>query len=155
MDYLGHIVFELGVKANPEKIKAMLDWPFPMNIKFLRGFLGLIGYYSKFIQGYNSIVVPLIAMLRKNAFLWTEEAKVAFQNLKNAVTHAFVLALPNFNQPFVIECDANGVGIGAVLIQDHRPIAFLSKGLKGRALHMSTYENELFALVATIQKWKP
>jgi hypothetical protein len=140
VDYLGHIVSDMGVKADPEKIKAMVQWPFPMNIKSLRGFLGLTGYYRKFIRGYGSIAAPLTAMLKKNAFLWTEDAKTAFQKLKAAVTHAPVLALPNFNQPFVVECDASGVGIGAVLMQDHRPIAFLSKALKGRALHMSTYE---------------
>lgn len=155
VDYLGHIVSELGVKADPEKIQAMIDWPFPTTIKSLRGILGLTGYYGKFIKGYGSIAAPLTDMLRKNAFQWTEGAKDAFQQLKAAVTHAQVLALPNFCQPFVIECDASGLGIGAVLMQAHRPIAFLSKALKGRALHMSTYEKELFALVTAIQKWRP
>jgi hypothetical protein len=145
----------MGVKADPEKIKAMVQWPFPMNIKSLRGFLGLTGYYRKFIHGYGSIAAPLTAMLKKNAFVWTEDAKTAFQKLKVVVTHAPVLALPNFNQPFVVECDASGVSIGAVLMQDHRPIAFLSKALKGRALHMSTYENELLTLVTAIQRWRP
>jgi len=65
------------------------------------------------------------------------------------------LALPNFSQPFIIECNASGLGIGAVLMQDRKPIAYLSKALKGKALHMSTYENELFSLVTTIQKWRP
>jgi hypothetical protein len=78
-----------------------------------------------------------------------------FQMLKEAVTHAPALALPNFTQSFVIECDATGVGIGAVLMQSNRPIAILSKALKGRALHLLTYENEHFALVMAIQKWKP
>lgn len=100
-------------------------------------------------------MLPWLQCSGKNAFLWTKEAKVTFQQLKDAATQAPVLALPNFNQPFVIECDASGLGIGVVLMQDHRPIAFLSKALKGRALHISTYENELFALVTTIQKWRP
>lgn len=155
VDYLGHIVSNVGVKADPEKIKAMVDWPFPINIKSMRSFLRLTGYYRKFIRGYGSIAAPLTTMLKKNAFLWTEDAKTAFQKLKAAVTHAPVLALPNFNQPFVVESDASGVGIGAVLMQDHRPVAFLSKALKGRALHMSTYEKELLALVTAIQRWRP
>jgi hypothetical protein len=71
------------------------------------------------------------------------------------MTAAPVLALPNFSQPFVIECDASGIGIGAVLMQSGKPIAFLSKALKGKAVHMSTYEKELFALVTAIQKWRP
>jgi hypothetical protein len=75
--------------------------------------------------------------------------------LKTAVTQAPVLALPNFSKQFTIECDASGLGVGAVLMQDKRPIAYLSKVLKGKALHMSTYEKELFALVTAIQKWRP
>jgi hypothetical protein len=94
-------------------------------------------------------------MLKKNAFTWDDVAKEAFQNLKSVVTEAPVLALPNFAQPFVIECDASGLGIGAVLMQNGKPIAYLSKALKGRALLMSTYEKELFALVTAIQKWRP
>jgi len=75
--------------------------------------------------------------------------------LKTAVTQAPVLALPNFSKQFTIECDASGLGVGAVLMQDKRPNAYLSKALKGKALHMSTYEKELFALVTAIQKWWP
>jgi len=94
-------------------------------------------------------------MLRKNSFAWTAAAQAAFEALKQAVTQAPVLALPNFSQPFIIECDASGVGVGAVLMQENRPIAFLSQALKGKALHMSTYEKELFALVTAVHKWRP
>jgi hypothetical protein len=155
VDYLGHIIAESGVRADPGKIKAMVEWPLPTNIKALRGFLGLTGYYRKFIKGYGSIVAPLTTMLKKNAFHWDAAAREAFQNLKATVTEAPVLALPNFAQPFVIECDASGLGIGAVLMQEGKHIAYLSKALKGRALLMSTYEKELFALVTAIQKCRP
>jgi hypothetical protein len=155
VDYLGHIIAESGVRVDPGKIKAMVEWPLPTNIKALRGFLGLTGYYRKFIKGYGSIVAPLTTMLKKNAFHSDAAAREAFQNLKAAVTEAPVLVLPNFAQPFVIECDASGLGIGAVLMQEGKPIAYLSKALKGRALLMSTYEKELFALVTTIQKCRP
>jgi hypothetical protein len=86
-------------------------------------------------------------MLKKNSFGWTVAAQEAFEALKLAVSRAPVLALPNFSQPFIIECDASGGGIGAVLMQEGRPIAFLSQALKGKAVHMSTYEKELFILV--------
>jgi len=155
VDYLGHIVSEHGVRADQGKIQAMIDWPLPKTIKSLRGFLGLTGYYMKFIRHYGSIAAPLTSMLRKNSFVWTEAAEEAYKVLKTAMTQAPVLALPNFTQSFVIECDASGVGVGVVLMQNDRPVAFLSKALKGKALHMSTYENELFALVIAIQKWRP
>jgi len=129
----------------------MVEWPFPKTLKALRGFLGLTGYYRKFIRGYGSIAGPLTQMLRKNSFAWTAAAQDAFEALKQAVTQA----LPNFSQPFIIECDSSGVGVGAVLMQDNRPIAFLSQALKGKALHMSTYEKELFALVTAVHKWRP
>jgi hypothetical protein len=93
-------------------------------------------------------------MLRHNSFTWTDSAREAFQVLKRAVSQTPALALPNFTQPFLIECDANGIGIGAVLMQSNRPIAFLSKALKGKALDMSVYEMELFALITSIQKWR-
>jgi hypothetical protein len=155
VEYLSHVVSAQGVRADPGKIQALVGWPHPKTIKALRGFLGLIGYYRKFIRGYGSIAAPLTAMLKKNSFFWSELAQEAFQALKIAVTQAPVLALPNFSRPFLIECDASGIGIGAVLMQDSRPIAFLSKALKGKALHMSTYEKELFAFVTSIQKWRP
>jgi hypothetical protein len=155
VEYLGHIVTAEGVSADPRKISAMVDWPLPKNIKALRGFLGLTGYYQKFIRGYGSIASPLTAMLKKNSFGLSEAAREAFQTLKVAVTQAPVLALPDFSRSFVIECDASGICIGAMLMQNKRPIAFLSKALKGKALHMSTYENELFALVTAVQKWRP
>jgi hypothetical protein len=155
IEYLGHIVSALGVFVDPGKIRAMVGWPFPKTLKALRGFLGLTGYYRKFIKGYGSIAAPLTDMLRKNSFSWSEPAEAAFQALKEAVTHAPVLALPDFTQPFLIECDANGRGIGAVLMQGSRPIAFFSKAFKGKALHMSTNEKELFSLVSAIQKWRP
>jgi hypothetical protein len=96
VDYLGHIISQQEVMANPGKIQTMVDWPFPSNIKSLRGFLGLTGYCRKFIKRYGSIAAPLTSMLKKNAFSWDEVAKGAFFNLKDAVTHSPILALPNF-----------------------------------------------------------
>lgn len=97
VEYLSHVVFAQGVRADPGKIQAMVDWPHPKTIKALRSFLGLIGYYRKFIRGYGSIATPLTAMLKKNSFSWSEPAQETFQALKIVVTQALVLALPNFS----------------------------------------------------------
>ena len=145
---MGHLISKEGVRANPSKIAAMLDWPLPTNLKSLRGFLGLTGYYRKFIQGYGIIAAPLTALLKKNSFQWTDVARRAFQDLKLAVTNPPVLALPNFSIPFVIQCDASGIGVGAVLMQQGRPLAYMSHAIHGKALQLSTYENELMTLVS-------
>jgi hypothetical protein len=155
IDYLGHLISEKGVRPDPMKIQAMLKWSIPSTIKSLRGFLGLTGYYRKFIRGYGMIAAPLTQLLKKNSFQWSTQATEAFNQLKQAVTSPPVLRLPDFTLPFVIECDASGTGLGAVLMQQGQPIAFFSQALKGRALFYSTYENELLSLVSAVQRWRP
>jgi hypothetical protein len=116
VEYLGHIILAEGVYTDPGKIQAMIDWPIPKTTKALRGFLGLTGYYRKFIKDCGSIAIPLTAMLHHNSFTWTDLGREAFQALKRAISQTPVLAFSNFSQPFLIECDASGVGIGAVLM---------------------------------------
>lgn len=109
------------------KIQAVLEWPTPTNIKQLRGFLELTGYYRRFIKGYAHISAPLTDLLRKYNFKWNVEAEAALTQLKTAMTIAPVLAVPNFTQPFILETDASGIGVGDVLGQNGHPIAYFSK----------------------------
>nr|XP_023879731.1 uncharacterized protein LOC111992135 [Quercus suber] len=155
VEYLGHIISGSGVKADPRKTLAMQQWPIPQNIKSLRGFLGLTGYYRKFIKNYGAIAQPLTDLLKKDGFHWTDKALLAFNELKAAVVQPPVLALPDFSKSFIIECDASGYGLGAVLMQEQRPIAYHSQALKGKHLHLSAYETELLALATAVKKWRP
>ncbi|XP_047158807.1 uncharacterized mitochondrial protein AtMg00860-like [Vigna umbellata] len=133
-----------------EKTKAVMEWDEPRTLKALRGFLGLTGYYRRFVAGYGKLAKPLTELLKKGKFEWTTEAQTTMVNLKAAITSGPVLALPDFNQEFHIECDASGGGLGAVLTQNRRPIAFYSKALSEGSLSKSIYEKELMALVLAI-----
>lgn len=113
--YLGHVISAARVEVDRSKVQAMVDWPPPTCIKALRGFLGLTGYYQKFIQGYALVAQPLTDQLRKDNFGWTKAATRAFDTLKSALVNAPILATPNFSLPFVVETDASGHGLGVVL----------------------------------------
>jgi hypothetical protein len=154
IDYLGHIVSGNGVEMDDSKVKAVLEWPPPSNLKQLRGFLVLTGYYRRFIKNYALLALPLTALLKKDQFQWSDEATNAFRGLQQAITQAPVLALPNFKLDFVLETDASGSGVGAVLSQNHHPIAFFSKKLNPRMQRQSAYVRELFAITEAMAKFR-
>ena len=153
LEYLGHIISAAGVATDPTKIQAVKEWPVPTDLKQLRGFLGLSGYYRKFIKNYGIISRPLTELLKKNTvFLWTPSHQESFDTLKAALTSAPVLALPDFTKPFTIETDASAVVMGAVLMQNNHPVAYLSKALGVKAQTLSTYEKECLALIMDVTK---
>ncbi|PNY02508.1 retrotransposon-related protein [Trifolium pratense] len=154
IDYLGHIISGAGVSVDPNKIQCILDWPEPKNVKGVRGFLGLTGYYRKFIKDYGKLAKPLTEMTKNYNFKWGSAAAEAFSKLKTVMTTSPVLVLPNFSLPFEVECDAAGRGLGAVLMQNRQPIAYFSKALCDSNLSKSVYEKELMALVLAIQHWR-
>jgi len=110
IEYLGHIVSGEGVQPVPDKVQAVQQWPPPRTARSLCGFLRLTGFYRRFIKGYAAMAAPLSNLLTKEGFAWSPEAAATFQALKDAVTNAPVLALPDFSKPFVVETDASGRG---------------------------------------------
>lgn len=113
------------MRTEEDKIQAVLSWPQLKTLKQLRVFLGLTGYYRRFVKDYGKKCRPLTNLLRKDAFSWSEEATRAFEKFKQIMYSPPVLALPNFLKPFIIETDASGTGIGVVLMQEGHPIAFI------------------------------
>ncbi|CAH9085924.1 unnamed protein product [Cuscuta europaea] len=154
VEYLDHYISREGVQVDPRKIESMVRWPVPTNVTALRGFLGLMGYYRKFVQGYGLIAQPLTRLLKKGKFTWDSESTQAFEALKRAMTSTPVLALPDFTSEFVIETDASGMGVGAVLSQKGHPIAFMSKALGPENQVWSTYAKEMFAILEAIRTWR-
>jgi len=155
VEYFGHIITIHGVSIDQKKVSSMTDWPQPKTVKKLRGFLGLTGYYRRFIKHYGVISKPLTSLLKKDSFQWNDEAQAAFETLKEAMAAAPVLALPDFTKTFMVETNASGEAIGAVVMQEGHPIAYLIKALAPKHQALSTYEKEFMAVVLAVENWRP
>lgn len=155
VDYLGHIIYVEGVRVDNRKIEAMQAMPPPKSITELRGFLGLIGYYRKFVQNYGLLATPLTELLKRGNFGWSPKAMTAFEELKRAMVTTPVLALPDFSVMFVVETNALDFGIGAILSQRSQPIAYLSKALGPAKKAWSVYAKEMLAVMEAIKTWRP
>jgi hypothetical protein len=142
--FLGHIVGVEGIKVNLVKIAAVNDWPAPTNVHQVRSFLGLAKYFRKFIQVYAKLDAPMTELTKTvNPFIWTPACQLSFDGIKYALTNAPVLTSPNESNTYEVVCDACGVEIGAVLLQDGCPIAYESRKLSG-AESRTRLENKSF-----------
>ena len=153
--FLGFVVSSKGVQVDEEKVRAIQEWPTPKSVTEVRSFHGLASFYRRFVKDFSTLEAPLNEVLKKNVgFKWGEKQEEAFNVLKQKLTNAPILALPNFQKSFEIECDASNVGIGAVLMQEGHPIAYFSEKLSGPTLNYSTYDKELYALVRALKTWQ-
>jgi hypothetical protein len=152
--YLGHVISASGMAMDPAKVEAVQAWPTPRTPQALQGFLGLAGYYRKFIRNYGIIAGPLTQFLKKEAFVWSPEATTTFTTLKQVLTTAPVLQLPNFDKPFIVNCDASGTGFGAVLHQEAGPIALYSRPVAPQHSKLAAYKRELIDLVKAVRHWR-
>ena len=160
--YLGHVVGNGLVCPEPSKIQSVETFPTPANKKQVRRFLGLTGYYRKFIPDYAKIAAPLTDLTRKNKpnqVLWTAECDMAFQELKSILCSSPVLASPDFTRSFILQTDASERGVGAVLSQcdgdgQEHPIAYFSRKLLPREEHYSTIEKECLAIKLGVQAFR-
>ncbi|KAI3665770.1 hypothetical protein L6452_44401 [Arctium lappa] len=155
VQFLGHVVSKDGVKVDPAKIEAMMNWESPTSPTEIRSFLGLAGYYRRFIQDFSKIASPLTSLTRKNVkFSWTEAQEQAFRTLQKRLCEAPVLSLPEGSEDFVVYSDASKLGLGCVLMQRGKVIAYASRQLKDPEKNYPTHDLELAAVVFALKLWR-
>lgn len=155
LPFLGHIVGRSGLRMDPKKVQVVQDWIAPTDLKQLRRFLGLANYFRRFIQGYASLVAPLTALTgSKTPWQWCDACQDAFEAVKKALISAPVLALPDLNKPYEVISDASLYGTGAVLMQEGRPLAYLSHRFTPAERNYTTTDQEALGVINALREWR-
>ncbi|GKA75983.1 putative reverse transcriptase domain-containing protein [Tanacetum coccineum] len=155
VQFLGHVIDSEGIHVDPAKIESIKDWASPKTPTEIRQFLGLAGYYRRFIKGFSKIARPMTKLTQKSIkFDWGEKAEAAFQLLKQKLCSAPILALPEGSENFVVYCDASHKGLGAVLMQKEKVIAYASRQLRVHEKNYTTHDLELGAVVFALKMWR-
>ena len=155
VSFLGHIVFAQGIRVDPAKIEAVVNWKSPQNVNEVRSFLGLAGYYRRFVKGFSVIASPLTKLLRKGIkFEWTEKCQNSFEQLKGMLVEAPVLTQPTSGKEYTLYSDASCIGLGCVLMQDGKVVAYASRQLKPHEQNYPTHDLELSAVVFALKIWR-
>ena len=153
--FLGHIVSSKGIRVDSQKIEAVKQWPKPTSTTDIRSFLGLAGYYRRFVEGFSSIASPLSRLTHKMVkFQWSYDCEKSFAELKTRLTTAPVLTLLEGSDGYVIYCDAFRVGLCCVLMQRDKVISYASKKLKVREKNYQTHDLELAAVEFALRIWR-
>ena len=153
--FFGHVISAEGISVDPQKIEAIVNWKPPTNVSEVRSFLGLVGYYRNFIEGFSKIAIPFTNLLKKDQkFKWSDTCQHSFEELRQRLTKAPVLALPSGKDGYVVYSDAFRQGLGCVLIQNGRVIAYASRQLKKYEQNYPTHDLELAAMVFALKIWR-
>jgi hypothetical protein len=153
--FLGHTISSDGISVDPSKVQEVMDWKPPTSVDQIRSFLGIAGYYHRFIPDFSRIAKPMTELLKKGVkFSWDQKCDDAFHILRDHLTTAPVLAQPDVSKPFDIYCDASGTGLGCVLMQDHRVIAYASRALRVHEQNYPTHDLELAAVIHALKIWR-
>ncbi|GJZ36020.1 putative reverse transcriptase domain-containing protein [Tanacetum coccineum] len=155
VQFLGHVIDSEGIHVDPAKIESIKDWESPKTPTEIRQFLGLAGYYRRFIKGFSKIAKPMTKLTQKSVkFSWGEKEETAFQTLKQKLCSAPILALPEGSENFIVYYDASHKGLGAVLMQKEKVIAYASCQLKIHKKNYTTHDLELGAVVFALKMWR-
>lgn len=155
VNFLGHVISKEGISVDPSKVEAVMEWTAPKSLTEIRSFLGLAGYYRKFIEGFSKLALPLTKLTRKGQpFVWTTRCEESFQELKRRLTSAPVLILPCSDSNFNVYCDASKQGLGCVLMQDGKVVAYASRQLRPHEQNYPTHDLELAVVVFALKIWR-